>query len=100
VNAVNDESFPINTSEDAQQSSCTFKNFHFIFGAHMCMCLFASADNSVMSVSKNGFEKRASTIFEKKVAKLFDNVGNQLFNKLNVSGIFLLLFSPNASEND
>jgi len=53
-----------------------------------------------MSVSKKSFEERAATVFKKKVAKLFDNVGNQLFNKLNISGIFLLLFSPNASEND
>jgi len=100
VNAVNDGLLPTNISEDVQQSSGTYKNFHFIFGAHMCMCLFASVENSVMSVSKKGFEETAATVFEKKVAKLFDNVGNQLFNKLNISGIFLLLFSPNASEND
>jgi len=37
---------------------------------------------------------------KRKVAKLFNNVGNQLFNKLNISGIFLLLISPSASEND
>ena len=92
VNAVNGGSLPTNTSEDAQQTSGTYKNFHFIFGAHMCICLFASVEKSVMPVSKKGFEERAATVFEKKVAKLFDNVGNQLFNKLNVSGIFLLLF--------
>jgi len=36
-----------------------------------------------MSVTKKGFEERAATVFKKKVAKLklFDNVGNQLFNK-------------------
>jgi len=101
VNAVNDGWLPTNISEDAQQSSGTYKNFHFIFGAHMCMCLFASLENSVMSVvTKTGFEERAATVFVKKVAKLFDNVGNQLFKKLNISGIFLLLFSPNASGND
>jgi len=64
------------------------------------MCLFASVENSVMSVSKMGFEERATTVFEMKVAKLFDNVSDQLFNKLNIFGIFLLLFSPNASGND
>jgi len=64
------------------------------------MCLFASVENSAMSVTKKGFEERAATVVEKKVAKLFDSVGNQRFNKLNISGIFLLLFSPNASEND
>jgi len=53
-----------------------------------------------MSVTKKGFVERAATVFEKKVTKLFDNDGNQLFNKLNISGIFLLLFFPNASEND
>jgi len=53
-----------------------------------------------MSVTKKAFESRAATVFEKKGAKLFHSVGNQLFNKLNISGIFLLLFSPNASEND
>jgi len=53
-----------------------------------------------MSVTKKGFEKRAATVFEKKVAKLFNNVANQLFNVLNISGISLLLFSPNALEND
>ena len=53
-----------------------------------------------MFVTEKGFEERAATFFEKKVAKLFDNVGNQRFNKLNIFGIFLLLFSPNASEND
>ena len=100
VHAVNDGSLPTNIGEVAQQSSGTYKNFHFIFGAHMCMCLFASVENSVMSVTIKGFEERAATVFEKKVAKLFDNVGNQLCNKLNISGIFLLLFSPNASEND
>jgi len=63
------------------------------------MCLFASVENSVMSVTKKGFEERAGIVFEKKVAKLFDSVGNQFFKKLNISGI-LLLFSPNASEND
>jgi len=56
----------------------------------MCMCLFASVENSVMSVTKKPVEERAATVFEKKVAKLFDNVGNQLFNKFNISGIFLL----------
>ena len=100
VNAVNDGSLPANISEDAQQSSDTYANFHFIFGAHMCMCLFALVENSVMSVTKKGFEERAATVFEKKVTKLFDSIGNQLFSKLNISGIFLLLFSPNASEND
>ena len=100
VNAVNDGSLPTNISEDAQQSSGTYKNFHFIFSAHMCMCLFASVENSVMSVTEKGFEERAATVFKKKVAKLFDNIGNQLFNKLNKSGIFLLLFSTNTSEND
>jgi len=49
-----------------------------------------------MSVNNKGFEEGAATVFEKKVAKLFVNVGNQLFNKLNISGIFLILFSPNA----
>jgi len=52
----------------------------------MCMCLFDSVENSVMSVTKKGFEERAATVFVKEVPKLFDNVGNQLFNKLNVSG--------------
>jgi len=84
----------------AQQSYGTYKNFHFIFGAHMCMCLFASVWNSVTSVTKKGFEERAATVFEKKVAKVLDNAGDQLFNKLNISGIFLLLFCSNASEND
>jgi len=100
VNAVNDGSLPVNICKDAQQTSSTYTNFHFIFGAHMCMCLFASVENSVMSVTKKGFEKRAATVFEKKVAKLFNNVANQLFNVLNISGISLLLFSPNALEND
>jgi len=54
----------------------------------------------IRSVTKQGFEERAATVFEKKVAKVFHSVGNQLFNKLNISRIFLLLFSPNASEND
>ena len=100
VNAVNDGSLPINKSEDAQQSSGTYKNFHFSFGVHMCMCLFASVENSVMSVTEKGFKERAATVFEKKVAKLFDNAGDQFFNKLHISGIFLLSFYPNASEND
>ena len=85
ANAVNDGSLPTNISEDTQQSTGTYKNFHFIFGAHMCTCFFASVENLVMSVSKKGFEERAATVFEKKVAKLFDNVGNQLFIKLNIS---------------
>jgi len=100
VDAVDDVSLPTNISEDAQQSSGTYKNFHFIFSAHMCMCLFASVENSVMSVTKKGFEERAATVFKRKVAKMFDNVGDHLFKKLNISGIFLLSFSPNASEND
>jgi len=100
VNAVNDGSLPTNISEDAQQSSGTYKNFHFTFGVYMCMCLFASVENSIMSVTEKGFEERAATVFEKKVAKLFDNAGDQLFNTLNIPGIFLLLFFPNASETD
>ena len=100
VNAVNDGSLSTNISEDAQQSTGTYKNFHFIFGAHMCICLFASVENSAMSVTKRAFEERAAIAFKKKVAKLFDNADDQLFSKLNISGIFLLLFSPNASEND
>jgi len=32
--------------------------------------------------------ERAATVFEKKVAKLFDNIGNQLFSKLSISGNF------------
>ena len=40
VYEVNDWSLPTNISEDAQQSSGTYKKFHFIFGAHMCMCFF------------------------------------------------------------
>jgi len=100
MNAVNDGSLPTNISEDAQQTSGTYKNFHFTFGTHMCMCLFASVENSVMSVTEKGFEERAATVFEKKVVKLFDNVGNQLFNTLNISDFFLLLFYPNSSEND
>ena len=97
---MNDGSLPTNITKMPSRAPVPIKNFHFIFGAHMCMCLFASVENSVMSVSKKGFEETAATVFEKKVAKLFHNVGNQLFNQLNISGIFLLLFSPNASEND
>jgi len=82
---VSDGLLLTNISKDAQQTSGTYKNFHFIFGAHMCMCFFASVENSAMSVTKKGFEERAATVFEKRVAKLFDNVGNQLFNKLNIS---------------
>ena len=39
VNAVNDGSLPTNINEGAQQSSGAYKNIHFIFGAHMCICL-------------------------------------------------------------
>ena len=39
-----------------------------------------------MSVTEKGFEERAATVFEKKIPQLFDNVGNQLFSKLNISG--------------
>jgi len=53
-----------------------------------------------MSLTKKGFEAREATVSEKKVAKLFDSVGNQLFNKLNISGIYLPSLSSNASEND
>jgi len=52
------------------------------FSVHTCAYLFASVENSVMSVSKKGFEERAATVFEKNVAKLFDNVGNQLSSEL------------------
>ena len=83
LSSVNDGLLPTNISEDVQQSSGTYKNFHFIFDAHMCMWIFASVENSVMSVSKKDFEERAATVFEKKVAKLFNNVDNQLFSKLN-----------------
>jgi len=65
MNAVNDGSLPINICEDAQKTSGTYKNFHFIFGAHMCMCLFASVKNLVMSVTKKSFEERAATGFRK-----------------------------------
>jgi len=35
--------------------------------AHMCMCLLASVENLVMSVTKKGIEERATTVFEKKL---------------------------------
>jgi len=41
-----------------------------------------------MFITKRSFKEKAATVFKKKVAKLFDNVSNQLFNKLNISGIF------------
>jgi len=49
-----------------------------------------------MSVTAKGFEERAATVFEEKRG----NVDNKLFNKLKINEIFLLLLSPNASEND
>jgi len=52
-----------------------------------------------MSVTKKGFEEGVATVFEK-VAKVFDDVGNQLSRKVNIAGFILLLFSSNASEND
>jgi len=88
LSSVNDGSLPVNICKDAQQTSSTYTNFHFIFGAHMCMCLFASVENSVMSVTKKGFEKRAATVFEKKVAKLF----NKLL--INFSMCWIYLESP------
>jgi len=69
VAPLNDGSLPKNISEDAQQTSGAYNNFHFIFGAHMCMCLFASVENLVMPISKKGLEESAATVFEKKVAK-------------------------------
>jgi len=98
--SVNDGSLPTNISEDAQQSSGTKKFPLHLRCTHVHVCLFASVENWVMSVTKKGFKERAATVFEKKVAKLFVSVGNQLFNKSNMSGIFLLLFSPNTTEND
>jgi len=53
-----------------------------------------------MFFTEKGFEKRAELFSKGKATKLFGNVGNQLFNKMNISGIFLLLFFPNGSEND
>ena len=54
---------------------------------------FASVENSAMSVTKKDLGKQRQLFSKRKVAKLFGNVGNQLFNKVNISGIFLLLLS-------
>ena len=65
VNAVNDGSLPTNISVDVEQSSGIYKNFQYIFGPHKCMFLFASVENSVMSVTKKGFEEREAIVFER-----------------------------------
>jgi len=49
---------------------------------------------------KRVLRKEQQLFSKRKVAKLFGNGGSQLFNKLNIFGIFLILLSPNASEND
>ena len=49
---------------------------------------FASVENLVMSVTEKGFEERTATVFEKEKTPNCGNVNNQLFNKLNISGIF------------
>jgi len=56
------------------------------------MC-FASVENSAMSVTKKDLGKQHQLFSKRKVAILFSNVGNQPFNKVNTSGIFLLLLS-------
>ena len=59
----------------------------------MCMCLLLQSRYLVMSVAEKGFEERTATVFEKEKTPNCGNVDNQLFNKLNISGVFLLLFS-------
>jgi len=46
-----------------------------------------------MSVTKKDLGKLHQLFSKRKVAKLFGNVGDQLFNKVNISGIFLLSLS-------
>jgi len=78
---------PTNISEDAQQSSASIKFLLHLWSPHV-HASFASIENSVMSVTKNGFEEEQQLFSKRKDAKLFGNVANQLFNKLNISGIF------------
>jgi len=44
--------------------------------------------------------KQHQLFSKRKVVKLFGNVGNQLFNKVNKFEIFLFYFTKNDSEND
>jgi len=64
VNAVNDVSLPTNLGEVAQQSSGTNKNF--LFGVHTCMCVFASVENSVMSITNKGSEEKQQLFSKRK----------------------------------
>ena len=64
VNAVNDGSLPTNISEDAQQSSGTYK-ISTTSLIHTCSCAFASVENLVMSVTENGLEIKNSNCFQK-----------------------------------
>jgi len=64
VNVVNDGSLPTNISEDAQQSSGTYK-ISTTSLIHTCSCAFASVENLVMSVTENGLEIKNSNCFQK-----------------------------------
>jgi len=99
VNAVNDGSLPTNISEDAQQSSGTYKISITSF-VHTCACVFFFSWEFGNVCHWKGLWGKSNNCFRREKTPKCSNVDNQLFNKLNKSGTFLLLLSPNASEND
>jgi len=98
VNAVNDGLLPTNISEDAQQSSGTYKISTTSLD-QTCACVFCFSWEFGNVCHWKGFWGKSSNCFRWEKTPNCGNVDNQLFNKLNISGIFLLLLSPNASEN-
>jgi len=99
VNAVNDGSFSTNISEDAQQSFRTY-NISTPTVVHTCASVFSFSWEFGNVCHWKGFRGKSSNCFRREKMPNCGNVDNQLYNKLNISGIFLLLLSPNASEND
>ena len=96
--SVNDGSLPTNISEHAQHSygTCKISTTSLV---HTCACAFCFSREFSNVCHWKRFWGKNSNCFRKKTPN-YGNVNNQLSNKLNISGIVLLLLSPNASEND
>ena len=85
---------PKNINENAQQSSGTYK-ISTTSLVHTCACVFWFSWEFCNVSLYRGFWGKSSNCFQKEKSPKFASVDNHLFNKLIISGIFLLLLSPN-----
>ena len=88
----------LQTSEDAQKSCGTYK-ISTTSLVHTCACVFCFSWEFGNVCHRKGFWEKSSNCFRREKTPKCGNIDNQLFNKLNISGVFLLLLSPNARHS-